>query len=98
MRIRARAFPGQFVTTSKQIITLPIIDTTLLDAATGQVKVIGFMQAFLQGTGTKRGCGNDASIDVTVLNISACGSNVDPAATPISGGGASPVPVRLIHP
>ncbi len=92
MRIQSPRFPGQFVTTSKQIITLPIIDTTLLNSATGQVKVIGFMQAFLQQTN------DDADLVVTVLNISACGSNVDPAATPISGGGTSPIPVRLIHP
>jgi len=82
---------GQFVNTSGQIVTMPIIDTTLLNILTGQVKVIGFMQAFVTNTHA------DGDVVVDVLNISGCGSNVNTASTPISGGGVSPVPVRLIH-
>jgi len=82
---------GQYVTTSNQIVTLPIIDTTVLNTLLGRVKVIGFMQAFVEQTH------NDGDVVLDVLNISGCGSNVNPALTPISGGGTSPVPVRLIH-
>jgi hypothetical protein len=91
--IQARTGPhaSQYVTTSNQIVTLPIIDVNLLDAPTGQVKVIGFMQAFLEQTNT------DGDLVLDVLNISACGSNVNTSLTAISGGGASPIPVRLIH-
>ena len=82
---------GQYVTTSNQIVTLPIIDTTILDIVTGRVKVIGFMQAFVEATHT------DGDLVLTVLNISGCGSNVNTGAPAIAGGGVSPVPVRLIH-
>jgi hypothetical protein len=82
---------GQHVTTSNQIVTLPIIDTTLLNVLLGQVKVIGFMQAFVQQTH------NDGDLVITVLNISGCGSNVNTGSTAVAGGGVTPVPVRLIH-
>jgi Flp pilus assembly protein TadG len=81
----------QYVTTSNQIITLPIIDVYLVSVPTGQVKVIGFMQAFLERTSP------DGDLVIDVLNISGCGSNVNTSATPIYGGGVSPVPVRLVH-
>jgi len=86
---------GRLVTTSGQIVTLPIIDTTLLNAVLGQVKVIGFMQAFIKRTENKPGGGVNLVVDV--LNISGCGSNINTAATPVSGGGVSPVPVRLVQ-
>jgi Flp pilus assembly protein TadG len=82
---------GQLVTTSNQVVTVPIIDTTLVDATAGQVKVIGFMQVFVQQTYS------DGDVDFYVLNISGCGSNVNTSATAITGGGVSPIPVRLIH-
>ena len=83
---------SNFVTTSKQIITFPIIDTTILDTVLGRVKVIGFMQAFLEQTYP------DGDLVLHVFNISGCGSNVNTALTPITGAGASSaVPVRLIH-
>jgi hypothetical protein len=37
----------------------------------------------------------DGGIDGNILNISACPTN--PSSPAISGGGVSPVPVRLIH-
>lgn len=81
---------GQKVSTSPQIVTVPIIDTTLLGGLLGQVKVDGFMQAFVERTD---GAG---AITMIVMNISGCGPNVNASATPVSGGGVSPVPVRLI--
>jgi Flp pilus assembly protein TadG len=91
--IQAGAGPhsAQYVTTSSQIITLPIIDVYLVSVPTGQVKVIGFMEAFLERTNP------DGDLVIDVLNISGCGSNVNTSATPIYGGGVSPVPVRLVH-
>ena len=83
---------GSFVNTSNQIVTMPIIDTTLIDIATGQVKIIGFMQVFVQSIDS-----TDGGIQGRILNISGCGTNIDTALPPVSGGGVSPVPVRLIH-
>lgn len=74
------------VTTSKQVVTMPIIDNNVTT-----VKVVGYMQAFLQGTTT------GGNLVITVLNISGCGTNINTAAPPVSGGTSSPVPVRLIH-
>jgi Putative Flp pilus-assembly TadE/G-like len=86
---------GQLISTSNSVATLPIIDTTnpipLVGALAGQVKVIGFMQVFVRQVNT------DGDLWLTVLNVSGCGSNVDTTLQPISGGGVTPVPVRLIH-
>jgi Putative Flp pilus-assembly TadE/G-like len=81
---------GLVVTTSGQIVTLPIIDKTFVPT----VKVVGFMQAFVQSTTGPV----PAAISMYVLNISGCGTNINTGAAPVSGGGVSPVPVRLIHP
>jgi Flp pilus assembly protein TadG len=99
IELRAGGGPhaGQLVTTSPSIVTLPIYDTTGVVGLVLPVKIIGFMQAFVQQTDT------GGNIQIYVLNISGCGPNVNTALTPIYGGGgfygggASPVPVRLIH-
>jgi hypothetical protein len=79
---------GDAVTTSGQIVTLPIIDKNVVPT----VKVVGFMQAFVQSTNAT------GAITMSVLNISGCGTNINTGAAPVSGGGVSAVPVRLIHP
>ena len=84
---------GLVVTTSGQIVTLPIIDKNV----SPNVNVVGFMQAFVQSTSNSPALGG-AGISMYVLNISGCGTNINTGATPVSGGGVSPVPVRLIHP
>ncbi len=91
MRILSDTTPhwGSNVTTSKQIVTLPIISTNL-----APVKVVGYMQAFLEATTAPPGT---EGLVLTVLNISGCGTNINAGATPVSGGTSSPVPVRLIH-
>ncbi len=86
---------GQLVTTSPSIVTLPIYATSGLAgvlAVVAQVHVIGYMQAFVEQSPTTGG-----EIEIYVLNISGCGPNVNTGLTPVTGGGASPVPVRLIH-
>jgi Flp pilus assembly protein TadG len=95
MEIQSGTAPhsGEVVTTSGQIVTLPIISTNV---AGPTVNVVGFMQAFVQSTsdaGLQPG-----AITMYVLNISGCGTNINTGATPVSGGGVSAVPVRLIHP
>lgn len=97
IEIRAGNGPhaGQLVTTSPSIVTLPIYGVKGLSGVLSLVTVhiVGYMQAFVEQSPS----GGNGEIEIYVLNISGCGPNVNPALTPISGGGASPVPVRLIH-
>jgi Flp pilus assembly protein TadG len=95
MQIRSGTAPhsGLVVTTSGQIVTLPIIGTNV---AGPTVNVVGFMQAFVQSTSNAGP--QPGAITLYVLNISGCGTNINTGATPVSGGGVSAVPVRLIHP
>jgi hypothetical protein len=82
---------GQLVSTSHSIASFPIINTPI--PATGQVTVVGFLQGFIRDvTG---GLGN-LQITITVLNIAGCGNSPGTGA-PITAGGASPIPVRLIQ-
>jgi Putative Flp pilus-assembly TadE/G-like len=92
---------GSFVTTSSSIVTIPIIDTTnKIPTPSGNVTIVGYMQAFIEEV---HGGGNpqrQGDIQVTVLNIAGCSSSsTNIGATPVVGGsGTSPVPVRLITP
>ena len=82
--------PGR-VNTSGQVITLPIISTMLPG---NQASIVGYMQAFLVAANAP------GTLTIYVLNVSGCGTNIapaTPAAPAVSGGGVSPVPVRLIH-
>jgi len=95
-KITANSGPklGNLVTTSSSIATLPIFDTASLNAATGQVTVVGFLQVFIDPQATALPGNGD--IPVTILNVAGCGNNPGTAA-PVSGGGFFPIPVRLIH-
>jgi hypothetical protein len=81
------------ITTSDSIITLPIYDDTLPITSNNQVTIVGFLQVFVNFTDSVYG-----DLDVTILNVIGCGSNPPSAVPAISGGGISPVPVRLITP
>ena len=84
---------GKLVTTSKSIANLPIIDTTAPIPATGQVRVIGFLQVFMDNVAI---VGANTQIQAHILNVAGCG-NSPSAGTPVSGGGTASIPVRLIH-
>jgi Flp pilus assembly protein TadG len=87
----AQIGPNALITTSDSIITLPIYDDTASSPVTfPNVNIVGFLQAFVNFT-------DPSYLDVTILNVVGCGST--PSAVPaISGGGISPIPVRLITP
>jgi len=78
------------ITSSPSIVSLPIYDNsaTLIGPATSQVTIIGFLQVFINWVD---GTTNVGEINVTVMNVAACGSTTNPAVT-----GTSPVPIRLI--
>jgi Flp pilus assembly protein TadG len=102
-RITARSGPhsGNLVTTSNSIVNLPIIDTAVpLPTAPGtsQVTVIGFLQVFIDGstTVTSPPAGFHTEVQAHILNVVGCG-NSPSGPVSVSGGGMTPIPVRLIH-
>lgn len=87
--------------TSDSIITVPLIRVPAngLLPPNHQVTIVGFLQLFVNyvggpgsgGSGTAAG-----NLNATILNVIGCGNSAAPGA-PVSGGGVSPIPVRLIH-
>jgi Flp pilus assembly protein TadG len=86
---------GTLITNSNSIVTIPIYDGTALQTGTQQppVTIVGFLQVFINVINAG---GIDGSLNVTVLNVAGCGTNVPAGTTPVYG--TSPVPVRLITP
>jgi len=90
---------GNLVSTSRSIVTIPLIDATnpLPAFPSGPVTIVGFLQAFINGVEPGFGGTNAGDINITVLNVVGCSPNA--SGTPIVGGaGTSPIPVRLITP
>ncbi len=86
---------NDYVTTSDSLVTIPVYDETVApDRPTSatSVKVIGFLQVFIQdafqGGGWKAG-----QVDVIVVNVLGCGNSA--SGTPVMASSA--VPVRLIQ-
>jgi hypothetical protein len=82
--------PNDSVTTSNNIVTLPILDNSSA-FGTGNnppVTIVGFLQVFINNVDST------GRPTVTVLNVSGCSNNA--SKLPVSG--TSPVPVRLITP
>jgi len=86
---------GLLITNSNSIISIPIYDGAPLQQPGQQppVTIVGFLQVFINVINAG---GIDGSLNVTVLNVSGCGTSVSALATPVYG--TSPVPVRLITP
>jgi Flp pilus assembly protein TadG len=106
-RITAGSGPhsGVLVTTSNSIVNFPIIDTRNplpTTPGTSQVTVIGFLQVFVDNSATVNSppspgpAGFHTEITAHILNVVGCG-NSPGGRPPVSGGGYSPIPVRLIH-
>ncbi|HZP01080.1 MAG TPA: pilus assembly protein TadG-related protein [Terriglobia bacterium] len=91
---------GSEVTSSDSVVTVPIFDGTPLCpgsscAATVTVRVVGFMQVFIKEETNPQG-----TVNVYITNIAGCGpggGGSSGGGDPITSGGASPIPVRLIH-
>ena len=84
--------PSAGVLVSDSVATIPIYNSAAATPPT-TVTVIGFLQLFLNSTGTQTSPGSGQTI-TTVVNIAGCGTTA--TGQPILGNGASPVPVRLI--
>ena len=86
---------GKAITSSNSIVSLPIYDTASAPTFSGggsvTVKIVGFLQVFINSVDTTNG-----SVNVTVLNVTGCGNGSHSTGTAVTG--SSPVPVRLITP
>jgi len=89
---RYNVAPGSLISTSDSIITVPLFDMTTWSPTTQQVTLVGFLQLFVNDVG---GTGQ-TDMRATILNVIGCGDSLT-AGSAISGGGASVIPVRLIH-
>ncbi len=81
------------VSTSDSLVTLLIANTTTTLPTSGSITVVGFVRAFVSSDDNIAGGGD---IHVTFVNVAGC--NTTQSGTSVSGGGTSPIPVRLIHP
>jgi hypothetical protein len=87
---------GSFISTSDSIITVPLYDPSTWSAGNPQVTVVGFLQLFVNYAGPTPVIAPKGDMNATILNVVGCGSSLA-ASSAISGGGASAIPVRLIH-
>jgi len=85
---------GSIMSTSDSIITVPLFDPASWSGANQNVNIVGFLQLFVNYAGPTPGTNGD--MNATILNVIGCG-NSPAASSAISGGGASAIPVRLIH-
>jgi hypothetical protein len=82
---------NDLVTTSDSLVTIPVYDGTTTPS--GPVKIIGFLQVFIDQVFPGGGGPKAGEFHVTVVNVLGCGSNATGA--PVSSAAA--VPIRLIH-
>jgi Putative Flp pilus-assembly TadE/G-like len=95
---RYNVAPGSVMGTSDSIITIPLFDASpsAWTPATHAVTIVGFLQLFVNYVPNGGGSGSKPDMNATILNVVGCGSSLTAGAA-ISGGGASAIPVRLIH-
>ncbi len=96
---------GKTIVYSDSIVTTPVYNGGPLIPGGSTVTVVGYMQMFIQYVVHN---GNSDNITAIIMNVSGCGNRGGTCGAgggggsgtggTISGGGASPVPVRLIQP
>ena len=85
---------GSVIMVSDSLVTVPVIDDTVLAVGYPNAKIIGFLQLFLNPTGTASPAAGP--IQAQVINLVGCGTGA--TGTKILGNGSSPVAVRLVSP
>lgn len=88
--------PGSFVSTSDSIITVPLFDPASWSQSNNRVTIVGFLQLFVNYVPGPGGGPQKQDMNATILNVVGCGTSQSTGSA-ISGGGASAIPVRLIH-
>lgn len=83
------------ISRSDSIVTVPIGDCPLGSLFCNPFTVIGFMQLGIKQVKPPLLLLPPGDIEAVILNVSGCGDAE--AVLPVSGGGVSPVPVRLIQ-
>ena len=85
--------PGNQISTSRSVVTLPVYDSAAVGVPASPVTVIGFVQGFVSLSDVTTG-----EPRITVLNVSGCSAVARASAVPAVGlNEGSAVPVRLIH-
>ena len=84
------------ISRSDSVVTVPLFQPSCADSTCTNtpVTIVGFLQL---GVARVRGPGagpNAGAVRAMVMNVIGCGST---SGTPISGGGVSPIPVRLVQ-
>jgi hypothetical protein len=77
------------ISRSDSVVTVPIFNPCGVACTNGNVTIIGFLQL---GVARVRNAGPLRTI---VMNVVGCGSTT--GTNPVSGGGVSPIPVRLVQ-
>lgn len=85
---------GTSITQSDSLVTVPVYSGPSPGPEGGSVTVVGYMQMFIQNTD------GGANITAVVTGVSSCGATTGGTcgAGSVAGGGASYIPVRLVHP
>src|SRR5262245_17241724 len=86
---------GQHPSSSDSIVTIPLYNgtTPCPGASCGStVTIVGFLKVFIQSVNS----GGD--VTAMIMSVGGCGGGVAGSGTPVSTGGSSPIPVRLIQP
>jgi hypothetical protein len=83
---------GAIMGTSDSIVTLPLFDNSGASLPDNhQVTIVGFLTLFVNSVS-----GSSGDFQATIMNVTGCG-NSPSSAPPVSGGGVSSIPVRLIN-
>jgi len=80
---------GTVFATSDSVITVPIFEDIASGVMPPTVSIVGFLQIFVDDVRV------NGDIDAHILNVVGCGTSA--SGQVVSGGGASPIPVRLVH-
>jgi Putative Flp pilus-assembly TadE/G-like len=103
------ALAGNPVSSSDSVVTVPIYNGATLTPGSANVTIVGFMQVFITEVCDESSGGD---LTAVILNLTGCSSSGSSGCTSlgdggggsggsstalVSGGGASPLPVRLVR-
>jgi hypothetical protein len=93
---QARYNTAGLVDTSDSIITVPLFQLPATISANNPLTIVGFLQLFVNYVKPQAQGPSKPDFDAYIVNVIGCGSSAGSGAA-VSGGGVSPIPVRLIH-
>jgi len=84
------------IDTSDSIITVPLFHVPKTISANSQLTIVGFLQLFVNYVKPLVPGPSKPDMDAYIVNVIGCGTSAA-SGSAVSGGGVSPIPVRLIH-